>query len=269
VVNSTSTRRLTALAAVLIICISSKTIYAEPGTSTAPSLAPQRLWRPIDDTTWRAVVSSWKRVQQTIDQGNPVPDSIPVYIISRFQEDPLSGEQKREIFTKARKADLWRDLWFITVTSNFDGRYTATVYFKPDIEQGRFRQGKMLQCANWIKVDSAPGYWPPLRRMLVDYVQVGSEPPECYQPEAQNLPFPMPAGFTLDELAEIIRFVYTPNLLNPRLDTTRPITGISRKGDNIEVQMGKREGTVLGHGTWKCKKTNGVWAVVDTAEWAN
>jgi hypothetical protein len=128
----------------------------------------------------------------------------------------------------------------------------------------------MLTCYNWIKVDMPPGRPTPLRGILADYVQVGIETPECFEPHPQNMPFPMPHGFTLDEVAEIIRFVYTPNLLNPKIDTSRPILGIHRKGDNIEVDMGLREGPLSGRGnTWKCKKTNGVWAVVDTAEWVN
>jgi hypothetical protein len=157
------------------------------------------------------------------------------------------------------------------VSSNIDGRYSASDYFKPDIERGRFRQGKvLLRADNWIKTETSPGRWPPLRALLSDYVQVGAEPPECFQPEAQNMPFPMPSGFTLDEVAEVIQFIQTPNLLNPRVDLSRGILGISRKGDNIEVELGVREGvrSVRG-GTWKCKKTNGVWAVVDTAEWVN
>ncbi len=268
-VNSTSTRRLTALTAVLIISFIPKFIYAQAATAPSQTLSSPRT-APIDAVTWRALIASYEKVQQIINQGKPVSDPVPVYIISRFQEDPPSDDQKRDIIERARKADLWRDLWFITVTSNFDGRYSAVVYFKPDLEQGRFRQGKMVRCANWIKVESAAGCWPPLRAMLADYVQVSSEPPECYQPDAHNLPFPMPAGFTIDEVAEIIRFVYTPNLLNPKLDTTRPILGIHRSGDKVEVEMGLREGLRSGRGnTWKCKKTNGVWAVVDTSEWVN
>ena len=216
------------------------------------------------------MLASWKKVQQTIDKGNPLSPQVPVYIISRFEEEPLSDDQKREIFERARKADLWRDIWFITVSSNIDGRYSASVYFKPDIEQGQFRQGKvLLRADNWIKTENSPGRWPPLRGMLSDYVQVSAEPPECFQPDAQNMPFPMPRGFTLDEVAEIIGFIQAPNV-NPKLDVSRAILGIYRKGENVEVEMGTRQGGYLGRGaTWKCRKTNGVWALVDTSEWAN
>jgi hypothetical protein len=106
--------------------------------------------------------------------------------------------------------------------------------------------------------------------MLSDYVQVSAEPPECFQPDAQNMPFPMPAGFTLDEVAEIIQSINAPNAVNQKLDTARAILGMQRKGDNVEVQMGAREGPQSGRGgTWKFKKTNGAWAVVDTSELAN
>jgi len=209
-----------------------------------------------------------EKVQQAIDKGNPLSAQVPIYIISRFEEDPLSDDQKREIFERARKADLWRDIWFITVSSNIDGRYSASVYFKPDIENGRFRQGKvLLRADNWIKTETSPGRWPPLRGLLSDYVQISAAPPECFQPDAQNMPFPMPPGFTLDEVAEVIQFIQTPTL-NSKLDVSRAILGIYRKGDNVEVEMGTRQG-YQGRATWKCKKTNGVWAVVDTAEWGN
>ncbi len=216
------------------------------------------------------MAASWKKVQQTIDRGNPVAQDVPVYITSRFEEDPFSDDQKREIFDRARKADLWRDIWFIAVSSNLDGRYSASVYFKPDMEKGQLRQGKvLLRADNWIKAEPSPGRWPPLRGMLSDYVQVSAEPPECFQPDALSMPFPMPPGFTLDEVAEIIQSIQTPNV-NPKLDVSRAILGIYRKGDNVEVEMGVREGSRSGRGgTWKCKKTNGIWAVVDTAEWAN
>jgi hypothetical protein len=269
VVNSTFTRRLTAIAAVLIISYSSQSIPAQPTSLPAQNPSPPRTCAaPIDAVTWRALGASWNKVQQIIDNGKPPSADVPVYIISRFQEDPLSDDQKSEIVARARKADLWRDIWFITVSSNFDGRYSASVYFKPDVEQGVLRQGKMLPCSNWIKVEASPGRFPPLRGMLSDYVQVSSEPPECFQPDASNLPFAMPSGFSLDELAEIIGSIRTPNLVNPKLETTRPILGIRRQGDNVEVEMGIRQGALSGRGnTWKCKKTNGVWAVVDTAEW--
>ena len=268
-VNSTSTGLVAILATVLLFSISSETIHAQAATGPAENVAFRgRSMREIDAVTWRAVLASWKKVQQTIDKGKPVNEQIPFYIVSRFEEDPLSLEQERDIVEKARKADLWRDLWFITVSSNFEGRYTARVYFKPDIEQGRFRQGKMIQCTNWIKVQASPGRWPPLRGMLVDYVQVGAEPPECFQPDAQNMPFSIPAGLSLDEVAEIIQFIHTPNQRSPKLDMTRAILGIQKKGENVEVEMGVREGRGRG-GTLKCKKTNGVWAVVDMGEWVN
>jgi len=271
VVNSTFTRRLTAIVAVLIISFITQSAQAQPATRPAQTTSPPRTYAaPIDVVTWRAIGASWKNVQQIIEMGKPLTDEIPVYIISRFQEDPLSDDQKREILNKARKADLWRDIWFITVSSNFDGRYSAAVYFKPDVEQGFLRQGKMLPCSNWIKVEPSPGRFPPLRGMLTDYVQASAEPPECFQPDAHNMPFAMPSGFSLDELAEIIGSIRTPNAVNPKLDTTRPILGIRRQGDNVEVEMGTRQGALSGRGnTWKCKKTNGVWAVVDTAEWVN
>ena len=217
------------------------------------------------------MASSWKRVQQTINNGNPVPQDVPVYTISRFEEDPFSDDQKREIFDRARKADLWRDIWFITVSSNIDGRYSASVYFKPDMEKGQFRQGKvLLRADNWIKTEPSPGRWPPLRGMLSEYVQVSAEPPECFQPDALNMPFPMPPGFTLDEVADIIQSIGTPNPANPKSDVSRAIMGIYRRGENVEVQMGMQQGSNQPRGaTWKCKKTNGVWAVVDTAEWGN
>ncbi|HEV8292460.1 MAG TPA: hypothetical protein VGP94_11075 [Tepidisphaeraceae bacterium] len=270
-VKSDSTGLIAILVAVFVTSLSSPTIHAQTTTGTAERVAP--LPRPgaeIDAVTWRAVIATWKNVQQTIEKGKPVTRSVPVYVVSRFQEDPLSEDQQREIFEKARKADLWRDIWFITVSSNFDGRYTARVYFMPDIVKGRVRQGKVLACANWIKMEVTAGRWPPLRGMLFDYVQVGAEPPESFQPHPQNMPFPMPPGFTLDEIAEIIQFIYAPNLPNPKLDMSRAILGIQRRGENIEVEMGVREGPLLGRrGTWKCKKTNGVWAVVDTSEWVN
>lgn len=246
------------MAAALVISINSQPIHAQ--VVKAPK---------IDNVTWRAMNASWKSVQQILEKGNPISEAVPVYVISRFQEDPLSDVQQRDIFQRARKADLWRDIWFITVSSNFDGRYTAKVYFKPDFEQGQFRQGKMMSCANWIKCEISPGRYPPLRGMLSDYVQVSAEPPECFQPDGQNMPFPMPMGFTADEIAELIQFIYTPKV-NPKQDLTRSILGIQRKGDNVEVQMGVREGPLSGRGgTWKCKKTNGVWAVVDSSDWVN
>jgi hypothetical protein len=271
VVKSTSTGLLAILAGALLISISSPSIHAQTTRPVGQSAAlPQRGGAEMDAVTLRAVMASWKKVKLTIDKGKPVNEPIPVYIISRFEEDPLSEEQQRDVIARARKADLWRELWFITVSSNFDGRYTARVYFKPDIEQGHFRQGKMITCSNWIKEQASPGRWPPLRGMLVDYVQCSAEPPECFQPDGQNMPFPIPAGFSLEEVAEIIQFIHTPNRVSPKADMTRAILGIHRKGDNVEVEMGVREGPYSGRGgTWKCKKTNGVWAVVDTAEWVN
>jgi hypothetical protein len=268
VVKSVSTGLVASLAAVLLIWITSQITYAQTTRPTAEIPTPSARNRlEIDAVTWRALAASWKRVRQVIEKGNPVSEQIPVYVVSRFEEDPLSEEQQRDIVERARKADLWRDIWFITISSNFDGRYTARVYFKPDIELGQLRQGKMLSCANWIKVEVTPGRWPPLRGMLSDYVQVGAEPPECFQPHPQNMPFPMPPSFTLDEVAEIIQSIHTPNLVNSKPETTRAILGISRKGESVEVELGVREGPLSGRGgTWKCKKTNGIWAVVDTSE---
>ena len=268
-VKSVSTGLAAVLAAVFVLSHPQAT-YAQAATKPSENASLSRKRVEIDAVTWRAMLCSWKSVQRTIESGKPMTEPVPFYIISRFEEDPLTPDQQREIFERARKADLWRDIWFITVSSNIDGRYSASVYFKPDIERGRFRQGKvLLRADNWIKTEASPGRWPPLRGMLSEYVQVSAEPPECFQPDAQNMPFPMPPGFTLDEVAEIIQFIQTPNL-NPKLDVSRAILGIYRKGENVEVQMGVRQGGYLGRGaTWKCKKTNGVWAVVDTAEWVN
>ena len=270
-VKSLSTGPLATLAAVLLISVGSHSIHAQATTRAADNAPPRApSGREIDPATWQAVRASWKHVQKVIHKGNPVREQIPVYIVSRFQEDPLSEEQQREIIEKARKSDLWREIWFIVVNSHFDGRYTARVYFKPDIERGPLRQGKMVACTNWIKVESSPGRWPPQRGMLGDYVQVGAEPPECFQPEPQNMPFPMPAGFSLDEVAEIIQFIHSPNRPTPRPEVSRAILGMQRRGDNVEVEMGVREGPLSGRGgTWKCKKTNGAWVVVDTSEWVN
>jgi hypothetical protein len=140
----------------------------------------------------------------------------------------------------------------------------------PDMERGNFRQGKvLLRADNWIKVETTPARVPPLRGMLSDYVQVGAEPPECFQPTANTMPFAMPPGFTVDEVAEIIQSIYTPNS-SSKLDVSRSILGIYRRGENVEVEMGVRQGGFFGRAaTWKCKKTNGVWAVVDTGEWGN
>ena len=264
-VKSVSTGLVAVLTAVFVIS-HSQTIHAQASTP-AENIAPLSR-KAIDAVTWRAMLASWKKVQQTIEKGNPVSPTVPVYFISRFEEEPLSDDQKRELFARARKADLWRDIWFITVSSNFDGRYSASVYFTPDIEHGRFRQGKvLLRADNWIKTETSPGRWPPLRAMLSDYVQVSAEPPECFQPDAQNMPFPMPPGFTLDEVAEIIQSIDTPSSATPKSEMSRAIMGIYRKGESVEVQMGGQQGANQAHGaTWKCKKTNGVWAVVDTAE---
>lgn len=266
-VKSVSTGLAAVLAAVFVLA-HSRTTHAQ-ATRPAESVIPVSR-KAIDAVTFQAMLASWKKVQQTIEKGNPVSATVPIYIISRFEEEPLSDDQKCEIVQRARKADLWRDIWFITVSSNFDGRYSASVYFKPDIEKGRFRQGKvLLRADNWIKTEVLPGRWPPLRGMLSDYVQVGADPPECFQPTADSMPFAMPPGFSLDEIAEIIQFIQTPTL-NPKFDVGRAILGIYRRGENVEVQMGVRQGAFLGRGaTWKCKKTNGVWAVVDTAEWVN
>ena len=259
-VKSTSTGLVAIWAATLVICISSQHVSAQ-GSSQQTSKGSE-----LDAVMCRAMGKCWKSVWQIAEKGNPVTAPVPTYIISRFQEDPLSDAQMRDILERARKADLWRDIWFITVNSNFDGRYSARVYFMPDITQGNFRQGKMLPCANWIKVEPSPGRYPPLRGMLSDYVQVSAEPPECFQPDASNMPFPMPSGFTLNEIAEIVQSVYTPGV-NKKLDATRAILGMQRKGESVEVEMGVREGGRSDRGgTWKCKKTNGVWAVVDSSE---
>jgi hypothetical protein len=270
VVKSVSTGLIAVLTAVFVISHFQKAHAQTAAVSAEKVAAPARKRAEIDAVTWRAMAASWKKVRQIIDNGNPIAPQVPVYIISPFEEDPLSDEQKREIFARARKADLWRDIWFITVSSNLDGRYSAAVYFMPDMERGNFRQGKvLLRADNWIKVDTTPGRFPPLRGMLSDYVQVGAEPPECYQPTAQNMPFAMPPGFTVDEVAEIIQSIYPTNS-SSRLDVSRSILGIYRRGDNVEVEMGVRQGGFFGRAaTWKCKKTNGVWAVVDTGEWVN
>jgi hypothetical protein len=269
-VKSVSTGLVAVLAAVFVISHFQKA-HAQAAAMPAEKVAAQVRKRvDIDMVTWRAMTASWKKVQQVIEKGKPVAPDVPVYVVSRFEEDPLSEDQKQEIFARARKADLWRDVWFITLSSNMDGRYSAAVYFMPDVERGQFRQGKvLLRADNWIKTETSPGRFPPLRGMLSDYVQVGADPPECFQPTADSMPFAMPLGFTLDEVAEIIQSVYMPNP-NSKLDVSRSIVGIYRKGENVEVQMGVRQGGIRERAaTWKCKKTNGVWAVVDTAELGN
>jgi hypothetical protein len=247
-----------------------------------------------DAAAWRAVVPSYREVKRIIDDVKPMTGRIPVYYLSRFQEDPLTKEQRQDIYQLARRADRWRDLWFITVHSNRRDSYEATVYFKPDWEHGKVRQGVALQVHSMmlpmmLRFASDPPDPRLLSRVLRDYVQVGEEGPEKFQPRPENLPFPAPTGVANDEVVEIIDLIFSepkpvappkeirdPFQFQPQREPVRlrhasgSILSMKRNRDGVELQVGVREGGLSGIGDIvRCRKENGAWVITSVGMFVN
>src|SRR5213078_898715 len=117
----------------LIIFFIVQVISSARATPSGPNVAEMK-----------AVISTWRNVRQIIEKGAPTRDATPVVFISRDQEKGLSKDQTQEIFSYARKADLWRGIWFVAMKNDLMLRQRATVYFMPDEVGAGIRRGKSV-----------------------------------------------------------------------------------------------------------------------------
>jgi hypothetical protein len=262
-------RRLHIWALALIISF----VSAAPALAAAPS-----------EVELRAVISTWRNINDIIEKGKHVSGKVPVYYLSRLFREPLTKDQKREIIEAARHEDRWRDIWFITVSCSDKGDLKADVYFVPDsTTSDRVRQGKAVHLNNDFGI----------RTWVYDYVQIGHRPPEKFQPNGPELPIDMPEGFTLEEVVLLSDLVYgraaafvddgverrprKDGVIDPfqlaggatrRVDQSNPILRFRRRGDQVDVFTGVQEGGLCGRGeVVHCKKENGVWVIKSVGRW--
>jgi hypothetical protein len=200
-----------------------------------------------------------------------VPD-VAFYSLPRRQPQSLKEEQKREIIQSARKLESKRGIWFIA--SGSDWRYRAEVYFSPDEVRGRVRRGKALAFKYPTLYDAIVKQ--PAQVEPFDYVQVGEEPPEKFEPRPQNMPFEMPGGLTLDEIAEIMTRVQADEKLPddgsfPRqVDHRYPVLEFSHQGESVEIRTGFQEGGLNGIGEkLRFKKEHGKWVLQSIGMWVS
>ena len=98
-------------------------------------------------------------------------------------------------------------------------------------------------------------------------------------PSGTLLPFPVPEGFTDDEVIEIVDFIRTnpeivsgPNTipLVRRFNGSAPIIKIERRDGQIEVTCGVLEGPLSGSGeVIRCIKEDGSYQVVSLGWWVS
>jgi hypothetical protein len=230
-----------------------------------------------------AVVSSWGKIKSLIENGAPIKGTVPFV----SDEEAPSYDQKQDIFRLARKADLWRDIWFVVLKRDLMLRKRAIVYFWPDqVEQG-IRRGKSVSFLLFQqrRMQEKPV---DLIRSMEGYAQVEEGPVEASAPGAWRRPFRISEGMTMDELVEIVHLIRVgPKPFPPKLgirnpfvqsgdpdvafiDRSEPIMSISHLGDVIKVETGYRRSGLDGNGqSIECKKVDGVWVITSVGMWVN
>ncbi|MHC4881409.1 MAG: hypothetical protein ACYTFX_02240 [Planctomycetota bacterium] len=180
--------------------------------------------------------------------------------------EPLNQEQLKILsaFVCDTKPNY---VWFVRVLYNRQNMLRADIYFLPDYSLGRLRKGKVAY------YDSFFGLTLPKRLLeeqgfdpnevpKPEYHEYVDVLPEYYSPSLGQIPytdylmpFSVSDDFTDQEIIEIVDFIrsYSAENLNPyeeslHIDTDLPIMSITKKGENIKVGTGTREGPEAGMG---------------------
>ncbi len=117
---------------------------------------------------------------------------------------------------------------------------------------------------------------------LDEYIQVSDENQPFDDaptvPGGALLPFIAPAGFSEEEIVEIVDFVrtspepvYSPNVVPVwHVDGTEPIVSISKVDGIITVETGSQEGLLCGGGSFlECQKVGSTFEVINVGFWSN
>jgi hypothetical protein len=213
---------------------------------------------------------------------------VPLIYNPRLHPWPLVHYQvQRTLAWAERTHPDGRQVWFVYVITNtmFEWKYdyAVRVCFVPDRSSPRFRKGRY----GWFgsgwkereplgkKLESGTASQPVRQRQnqLDEYFQVSPENKpfgaDPGAPDSALLPFDAPSGFTDEEVVKIVDFIRT----NPRVRTNRtsvtlpavetmpttwswpdrvdgskPIMSIVRKGLRVVVTTGTQEGPLCGAG---------------------
>ncbi len=201
------------------------------------------------------------------------PD-IPVVIIGRFVDQPLSDQQIRDILDIARPlTPEGSRVWFIGAKVNQprdDGpSAVVSVYFTPDRQTGRIRHGDYFTIdpaweqfrAQQFEVISGGRRRSPVRRKLHAYCQVSRTSAPFNDaleiPSGALLPFPAPEDITDAELIDVIDVAFASPApqkavddvwIEDPIDVDAPIAFLRKTDNGYEVRTGTLEGPLSGAG---------------------
>lgn len=226
----------------------------------------------------------------------------PVIYDTRLQSVPLSDAQINWITEEARRvAPKNNGIWFALVHHSYvsdknESSWNATVFYRPTTTTARIRKGQCLYLRSEFKrlneaiaaIATQPQAQEP--SPLADYVQVSlRDAPfgRTFEPPPYQLwPFPLPEGFSDDELVDLVDFARTSprvpeqrkempnggfsiNLGGIPFDGAEPIYSICLlEGGIVEVRSGAAQDMLAGAGrSMKCVKRDGKWIVLETGLW--
>lgn len=209
--------------------------------------------------------------------------SVPVVVIGRFVDRPLSNAQIREILEAAEpKTPAGTRVWFIGVHANQsrgDGRrFSCNVYFTPESQSDRVRHGHGVHVGPRMVFVFDPDTSIPQARHsdqlaagdLRPYVQVSKlDAPfedSLEIPTGTMQPINRPNELTDVDLVEVIDFIRTgPRLpdepgamhASSKVASNAPIVEIRKTDNGYEVRTGFQEDRLSGFGTIvECEKTD-------------
>ncbi|MFC1782977.1 hypothetical protein ACFL02_05265 [Planctomycetota bacterium] len=171
------------------------------------------------------------------------PNDIPIVYVPYLSPLPLAEEQMREILENTRQVKPKKQIWFILVLEHYlyEGKhnYGVTVYFVPDQQTPRIRQGLCMNTGKsnlfteeeraellelWEEVQKILGKDPNAinpKEKLHPYIQISDSKhhfcDDLQPPPIRLLPFDVPEGFSLEEIIEIVDFTRS----GPRLAVTQ------------------------------------------------